>query len=262
MTPQFSVLMLLALTGAGAAPPDDARTQAIAPFVGNEVAIVVRLDLARLSVEATARRLLGRFANEHEITQASQSTTDWIAALRQAGAKELFIVVDPADLPGPPIAVVPLAAGADARAIGQVLCGGGTAKPLFTWPTCATIHNAVFAGTTVALDRVRTEKPGSASRAEARPLPRQRTPQSRSWFSPARRTAAHPRGVLLHPAQGTWRRPRPSRLARTALGLARADDRTERQRPHRCSVDRTRRRQGSRPARTGFSEAVGTLDRG
>ena len=55
--------------------------------------------------------------------------------------------------------IVPLGEGADARAIGQLLCGGGSVKGPVSLPTCATIHNAVFAGTNEALERVRQLKP-------------------------------------------------------------------------------------------------------
>jgi hypothetical protein len=48
-------------------------------------------------------------------------------------------------------------------AIGHLLCGGGAVKPLYAWPTCATLHHAVFAGTPASLDRART------LRAEPRP---------------------------------------------------------------------------------------------
>ena len=54
---------------------------------------------------------------------------------------------------------MPLGEGADAKAIGELLCGGGSVKGPVAWPTCATIHNAVFAGTNEALERVRQLKP-------------------------------------------------------------------------------------------------------
>ena len=59
----------------------------------------------------------------------------------------------------PPPVIVPLGEGADAKAIGELLCGGGAVKGPVAWPTCATIHNAVFAGCNEALDRVRQLKP-------------------------------------------------------------------------------------------------------
>lgn len=163
MTSRLCVALALTFVCTGAAPPADSRAPAIAPFVGPEVAVVVHIDLARSNLEATGRRVLGDLMDEPDFARHTQMITAWIASMRQAGAKDLFILVDPADVPGPPFAVVPLAEGADARAIGQLLCGGGNAKPIFPWPTCATMHNAVFAGTQVALDRVKVTK------AEPRP---------------------------------------------------------------------------------------------
>ncbi|MHC5543008.1 DUF1559 domain-containing protein, partial [Singulisphaera rosea] len=88
-----------------------------------------------------------------------------------AGAKDLFLVSRPTDFPEPPLVVVPLAEGADAKAIGKLLCGEGQEKGPVAWPTCATIHNAVFAGTSEALDRVRktdpAPRPGLAAAFEA-----------------------------------------------------------------------------------------------
>lgn len=158
MTWHLSIALLLALSGAAAVPAADPRVQAIAPFVGEEVAAVVHLDLTKLDVVPLVRSLLAGFADAEEMVEAPRAVDRWLASLRLAGAKELFIVVDPADMPGPPIVVVPLVEGADAKAIGEVLCGGGKEKPLYTWPTCATVHRAVFAGTTVALERVRVQK--------------------------------------------------------------------------------------------------------
>jgi prepilin-type processing-associated H-X9-DG protein len=159
MTPRLCIPLLLTLVSAGAAPAADSRAQSVAPFVGPEVAIVVHLDLARTDLTATGRRVLGDFMDEEKVAQSTKLLTDWVASMRQAGARDLFILVDPADMPGPPFAVVPLVDGADARSIGQLLCGGGSAKPIFPWPTCATIHNAVFAGTQVSLERVKLAKP-------------------------------------------------------------------------------------------------------
>ncbi len=161
MTWHLSIALLFALSGPASAPAADPRVQAIAPFVGEEVAAVVHLDLTKLDVVPLVQSLLAGFADAEGMVEAPRAVDRWLASLRQAGAKELFIVVDPADMPGPPIAVVPLVEGADAKAIGEVLCGGGKEKPLFAWPTCATVHRAVFAGTTAALERVRIQSPST-----------------------------------------------------------------------------------------------------
>jgi len=62
-------------------------------------------------------------------------------------------------MPGMPFVVVPLNPGADATAIGRLFCGGGNQPQPIAFPTCATIHNAVMAGTPAALERVRSAQP-------------------------------------------------------------------------------------------------------
>ena len=143
--------LMLAVSG----PASDGRVRAIAPFVGDDAVIVAHLDLTLLDIEALCRRLLPEFADEEEIAEASRSVTAWVGMLRKAGAKDVFLLLRIADLPGPPVAVVPLVPGADAKAIGAILCGSGPGNPAVSWPTCATVHDAVFAGTTAALERVR-----------------------------------------------------------------------------------------------------------
>src|SRR5947209_2163278 len=107
MTPHLSLALLLVLAGPGPGP----QARAVAPFVGEESFLVGHLDLSRPEVEPLARRLLDP-AGEAKGGPAPPIAR-WLASLRRAGAKELFVVVDPADVPGPPIAVVPLGEGAD-----------------------------------------------------------------------------------------------------------------------------------------------------
>jgi len=147
-----SLALILALATPAKA---DHRVSEVAPFVGSEVALVAHLDLTRLDIEKLAHPVLSRLGDEEDVREWSDRGTKWVAMLRQAGAKDLYVLVSLEDLPGPPVAVVPLSEGADAQAIGRVLCGGGNEKPPYAWPTCATIHHAVFAGTTAALDRAR-----------------------------------------------------------------------------------------------------------
>jgi hypothetical protein len=93
----------------------------------------------------------------------AQTIAPWFAALRQAGAKGIYLLgilpelLSPSTSPFP--VIVPIGEGADAKAIGQLLCGSGSVKGPVTLPTCATVHNAVFAGTNEALERIRQLKP-------------------------------------------------------------------------------------------------------
>ena len=93
-----------------------------------------------------------------------RAVSPWVAALRKAGAKEIYLLVILPDLMSPSTSPPSgrscrSAEGADAKAIGQLLCGGGAVKGPVAWPTCATVHNAVFAGSNEALERVRQLKP-------------------------------------------------------------------------------------------------------
>ena len=120
---------------------------------------MLHLDLSNLEVNAVAHRVLDGMFDDREIDEATRDLDGWLEALRGAGAEEFFLLIDPRDFPGMPAAVVPLAEGADAEAIGRVLCGEGGQSSLPTWPTCATVKGAVFAGSDAALERVRRPNP-------------------------------------------------------------------------------------------------------
>ncbi len=154
MTRVFPALLIVALCGSASAQAEDARARAIAPFLDDEVVAVLHLDLSRVDLNDLLTRL---FQDPDAAREYSEGLGPWFKALRQAGAKELFLVARPTDFPGAPSAVVPLGAGADGTAIGKLLCGGGKAK-LPSWPNCATIHDAVVAGTPDALERARRTK--------------------------------------------------------------------------------------------------------
>ena len=119
----------------------------------------------------------------------------WFSALRKAGAREstcswiLPELLSPSASPFPRI--VPLGEGTDAKAIGELLCGGGGDKGPVSWPTCATVHNAVFAGSSEASSGI-----DSSSRWSGPNLPRRRgagghghrdRPDSRRRYSPGGR---------------------------------------------------------------------------
>ena len=91
----------------------------------------------------------------------------------------LFLLFEPADIPGFPTAVVPLVDGAEARR-GLVLSGGTPRNP-FRWPASDTIRGAVVAGTPVRLDRIRDASPGLVPSCSPR-WPRAARPPSR-WRS-------------------------------------------------------------------------------
>ena len=155
MSRVLPALLFVALCGSASTRADDARARAISPFLDDEVVAILHLDLTKVDLNDLLMRL---FQDRDVAREYSEGLGPWFTELREAGAKELFLVASPADFPGLPSAVVPLGDGADAKAIGKLLCGGGEAKPPVVWPTCATIHGAVFAGTPDALERVRRTK--------------------------------------------------------------------------------------------------------
>ena len=163
MTIMSAALLLVTLCQAALQPVAETRIRAIAPFVATDVFAVVQLDLVRADLQELATRVFsdppaGVLADHKKVA------LQWTEALRRAGATELYLVFSVIDMPGPPFVVVPLAQGADAAEIGRLLCGGGNEPPLLKFPHCATVHEAVFAGSAAALERVR--RPSAVSRPE------------------------------------------------------------------------------------------------
>jgi hypothetical protein len=157
----WTIVASLMICALGQAPDPRAvelRVKAIAPFVDSGVIGVLHLDLTRGDFPAIVARLSGG-QSPSPFADASKPLLAWSDSLRQAGAKELFVVINASDMPGPPFAVVPLAPGADAAEIGRLFCGGGKLPPPVHFPTCATLHNAVMAGTAATLDRLRSVSP-------------------------------------------------------------------------------------------------------
>lgn len=149
-------LILLALSVFPQARAQDARIRAIGPFVDNEVLGVGHIDLTKVDVEKLIGELI---ADKERAEELAQTVSPWLSALRKAGARDIYTLAVLPDLLSPTMApfpaVVPLEPGADERAIGELLCGRGSVKGPLSWPTCASVHGAVFAGSHEALDRVR-----------------------------------------------------------------------------------------------------------
>ncbi len=158
MTFSIPLAAWLALATTAQVPAGDARTAAVAPFIGDETVIAARLDLAKLDVPTTFRRIFGTLADDADLTRLSKVAESWADALKKAGATDVFILVDLTDMPGYPVVVVPLSAGADGRAIADLLTGkrpGG----LIRWPSSETIRGAVVAGPPGALARIKDARP-------------------------------------------------------------------------------------------------------
>lgn len=138
----------LTVCGAAAAGPPDV----IAQFLDDRTAAVARVRLDRIDGAA-----LG------EAAPLAEMYRPWLDSLRKAGARDLYLIVALDDLPPypspAPSAVVPLEAGTDAKAIGDLLCGGPEKRGPAAWTTCASIRGAVLAGNDASLERVRKMTP-------------------------------------------------------------------------------------------------------
>ncbi|WP_406697408.1 DUF1559 domain-containing protein [Singulisphaera sp. Ch08] len=154
------LIVLLAI----GAPPSQAEgaakaAAAVAPFLGDEVAAVAHLDLAKLNVQTFVRSVVGTLADEEDVSRITKTAGDWVEALRKAGAKDLFLLLDPADVPGVPVLVVPLSDGADDRAVAKILSDSLQRGGLGRGAASETIRGAIVSGSPKALARIRDAKP-------------------------------------------------------------------------------------------------------
>ncbi len=158
--------LLLAVAGPAAEQAASTKARAIAPFLGEEVAVVVHIDLNKWNAQTFLRRVLGRLTDEDDLSAGTKAIDGSVAALKAAGAKDFFLLIDPADMPGLPSAVVPLAEEADAKSISTVLSGAAPRNPL-RWPASETIRGAVVAGTPAGLARIRAAAPKARPKLSA-----------------------------------------------------------------------------------------------
>jgi Protein of unknown function (DUF1559) len=149
----LALALLFALPVAGA--DTDARARRVAPFLDEQTFAVAHLDMTKLDAEALARALvdLGGMPAD-EATNGKASADRWFTAFAKAGGKELIVVFSLADFPEFPFVLVPLGEGADARALSGLLdILGIPAGPR------EKVGDVLFAGSTVAHQRLRTRKP-------------------------------------------------------------------------------------------------------
>ena len=121
MFPLISLAALVTLALPPQAPGEAAKPMAVASIIGEEVATVAHVDLARWNVQASARSVLGKSADLDELAKPTKVLSAWVDSLKKAGAKDLFVLIDPTDMPGYPIVVVPIVDNADAKGISAVL---------------------------------------------------------------------------------------------------------------------------------------------
>jgi Protein of unknown function (DUF1559) len=135
----------------------EAHAKAVAPFLDEQTIAVGHVDLTRVDVNAIAEKLseYGKLAGD-EIDGPKKKVSDWLGAWTKAGVRELYVVVSLADVPGlPPLVVIPLEEGADAKSIGETL---GRTKP-FREYKFEKVGSALVGGAEKTLSRLKGLKP-------------------------------------------------------------------------------------------------------
>jgi len=159
----ISAVMLALAVALPAAAADkfdaEARARTLAPFVDEQTMIVAHVNLTRIDADAILNWVaeVGRLETK-EIEEPRRDLRGWLADLTKAGGKELYFVVNLADLPREPLLViVPLTAGADAQAIRRVLSHVKAFESLHF----ETFGQALIGGSEGALKRLRSAKPAA-----------------------------------------------------------------------------------------------------
>jgi hypothetical protein len=121
-----AVALALALTlpAAAADPFDaDARARTIAPFLDGQTIGIAHVDLTRVDADALLNQAAEAGKLEApDLAETRRELGGWLTDLTRAGGKELYVVCSMADLPiATPFVVVPLAAGADGKAVAREL---------------------------------------------------------------------------------------------------------------------------------------------
>jgi len=114
----LSALYLLALSNRGAIAADaDSLAKQIEPFMTPNTVVVAHVDLTRLEIAplfATARQWTGMPKDRSAAEEQMLTTT--LSGLRELGAKDAFLLVDPTDLPFQgPLLAIPVAARSDEK---------------------------------------------------------------------------------------------------------------------------------------------------
>ena len=145
MKTRFSSIaaMTLLLTATSLAAPEAAPgarangSASVARFIDAQTIGVARVDMSRIEPKAVEAWLAdvakgGALGPEGEafvkhVGQGRGAAEKWLGDFRKAGGREIYVVMSLADLPGPPVLVIPLADGADANALEGLLAAGDAA---------------------------------------------------------------------------------------------------------------------------------------
>jgi prepilin-type processing-associated H-X9-DG protein len=160
MLPSLTLALLLL---PAQADTTKAKVDALAPFVGEEVAAILHADLAAIDVERDVKALLGRLADDRGIQEGLPMMAQTLDALRKAGAGDAYVLVDPLELPGIPTIVMP--AARDPNALREALAGllAKAGPPV----SVEVLRGAVVAGSPDSLQRLRRPLPARKGLAEA-----------------------------------------------------------------------------------------------
>jgi hypothetical protein len=140
----------------------DARARFLAPYLDDQTIAVGHVDVTRIDLEATLAKLAEvSKLDAKQLALPKQLLAGWLAGFTKAGGKAIYAVVSLADLPDPPLVVVPLEQGADGRALAALLSfalpGAGPNKMPFE--AAEQRGQAVVAGSKAVLERFRTLQP-------------------------------------------------------------------------------------------------------
>lgn len=138
-----------------------AAAKTIAPFIDDETLAVVRIDVARLNVDAVLAELKKLVpVPMEEVAKAQPLADKAVRDFKAAGGQEAYVVVSLRDLPrNPPLIVVPVAAGGDAAAMQAMLRNflGGAARS----------GDAVIASQPAVIERARAIAPHNRPELQA-----------------------------------------------------------------------------------------------
>jgi hypothetical protein len=150
---------IVALTSPAADAPSAAKV--VAPYLDEQTVAVAHVNLAAVDFNAAVQRAAKLVhVNAEQLTEPLQPARDRLAALRKAGAHDLYAVLSVADIPDPgPFVLVPRGE-ANGDELKQALQGLGcqVVEPL---------DGAMFGGAKSTLDRLRGLKPAARQDLDA-----------------------------------------------------------------------------------------------
>ena len=134
---------------------NEARAKAVAPYLDGQTLAVIHVDVTRVDVDAFLSKVSEAAKLEaDQLAPLKQVLVPWATNFTKAGGKDLFVVVNMADMPGMPVLVAPLAGDADARALTELLGGMGPMR----MAAVEKMDGAIVAGSKTALARLKTDK--------------------------------------------------------------------------------------------------------